>query len=396
MDERNIDLHGAIPDTPDMCRDAVLQAVRTCQEGKRMWRPAKMILAAALAVTLLCGTAFAIANYYSVRDDVADGKPSAAFEQHIVPLEKAASSGGLTFTLGDAVFDGSRLAFTLDISAAEDAKPVYVYPALQAFCGETEIDADCQGAVQFSPAGSLIPAPGANAFTGGGMGIKANVAPADVTGDVTWRYTLRLYEPLGEVVEARDWRDEEETYDEWEDSLRTLHADGKIGCLNGGSITDWLNAVLDPEAAGGTAQALEATGLFSLADTLVFEFTTALPQSTPCAAGQVFAFDGYTVTVVSVSESFMRVDYTLSVAFEQPQRHEHDVVQWYDLSDQDGTPLTSAGATLTLSEDKLSCTVIGSVERISDTPLTALTFVLKESSWSGEGDIPTFTVQIAK
>lgn len=396
MDERNIDLHGAIPDTPDMCRDAVLLAVRTCQEEKRMWRPAKMILAAALAVTLLCGTAFAIANYYSVRDDVADGKPSAAFEQHIVPLETTASSGGLTFTLGDAVFDGSSLAFTLDIRAAEDAKPVYVSPALQAFCGETEIDADCQGAAQFSPEGRFIPAPGANTFTGGSMGIRAEVNATDVTGDVTWRYTLRLYEPLGEVVEARDWRDEEETYADWEAYLSALYGDGRIGCLNGGFITDWLNAVADMEQAGGTAQALEATGLFRLADTLVFEFTTALPQSTPYAAGQVFTFEGYTVTVTSVAESFMRVDYALNITFEQPQKHEHDVAQWYDLCDQDGTPLMSAGTTLTLSEDKLSCTVVGSVERISDTPLTALTFTLKEGCWSGEGDIPTFTVQIAK
>lgn len=65
-----------------------------------MYRPAKMLLAAALIVMLLCGTAFAIVNYYSVRDYVADGQPSAAFERSIVPLEKMDVSGGLSFTLG--------------------------------------------------------------------------------------------------------------------------------------------------------------------------------------------------------------------------------------------------------------------------------------------------------
>ena len=34
MDQRNdIDLRGAIPETPEMCRDAVLQAVSTPSEG---------------------------------------------------------------------------------------------------------------------------------------------------------------------------------------------------------------------------------------------------------------------------------------------------------------------------------------------------------------------------
>lgn len=292
---------------------------------------------------------------------------------------------------GDAVFDGSNLAFTQDIHAAEGAKPVYVYPRMQAFCGEKVLHVDNQGAEQLAPAGGFIPSVGDTPFTGGSMGVKAKVDPDEVTGEVTWRYTFSLYEPLGEVLEARDWRDEEESYAEWEAYLRALHAEGKIGCTAGGSsVMDWLNAVVDLEQADGACQALEATGLFR--DTLVFEFTTAMPANDVFAADQVFSFDGYTVTVTSITQSVMRVDYALLVTFDQPQKHEHDVAQWYNLYDQDGTRLLNAGATLTLAEDKLSCTVVGSVERISDTPLTELTFVLKEFYWAGERELPSFKV----
>ena len=51
---------------------------------------------------------------------------------------------------------------------------------------------------------------------------------------------------------------------------------------------------------------------------------------------------------------------------------------------------------LELAEDKLHCTVEGVVDRISDEPLTSLTFVEKLSFWEEPRERRTFTVDLTK
>ena len=158
MDQRNdIDLRGAIPETPEMCRDAVLQAVSTYREERYMRKPYKVVLMAAVIVMLLCSTAFALVHFYSVRNYVADGKTSEAFEEAIVPLETTAKSNGLSFTLGDAIFDGKDLAFTMTMTADEGTSPMYVSPKLQAFCGERELSISHNGFGGAYDFGFLLP-----------------------------------------------------------------------------------------------------------------------------------------------------------------------------------------------------------------------------------------------
>jgi len=158
MDQRNdIDLRGAIPETPEMCRDAVLQAVSTYREERYMRKPYKVVLMAAVIVMLLCSTAFALVHFYSVRDYLADGQPSAALEEAIVPLETTATSNGLSFTLGDAVFDGQDLVFTMTMAAEEEASPLYVYPTLRGFSGDRELNGDYSGFDMAYNFGFLLP-----------------------------------------------------------------------------------------------------------------------------------------------------------------------------------------------------------------------------------------------
>lgn len=394
----DLDLRAAVPQTPDICRDAVLHAVQTYREEKAMWKPSKMILAAALILALLCGTAYAIVNYYSVRDYVAEGKPSAAFEENIIPLEKTVTSNGLSFTLGDAVFDGRDLAFTMNIAAAEDASPVYLWPRLQAFCGGKELDVDFLGMGSLSDLGAFVPnyVPEQRLMGTGGLGAEATLSEVP-QGDVTWRYTICLYRPTGEVVQARDWDTKNETYAEWEEYLRGLYKEGKIGYNYICSILDWMDAVVvDRDTNATYGDHILSTGLFELADTVVFEFTTAVPENTSMAALQTFTFDDFTVTVSSITQSFLQVDYELDVVFNEKQVHEHYVEQWYDLTDQNGVKLRRRSAMLELADDKLHCHVSGSVERISDEPLTRLTFTLRPHEWPEGKALPTFTVDLSK
>lgn len=395
MARRRIRLWDAIPDTPDMCRTAVLDAVRTYREKKVLWRPHKMILAAALIVMLLCGTAYAIVNYYSVRDYFADKHTSLEFEENIVPLEAKKDSTGLKFFLGDAVFDGRDLVFTMNVTAQEGIQALYVFPRLQAFSGGQVLQVNYHGTSLFGSVGSFVPHPDYPLDGTGDQGVEASLEEA-APGDVTWRYTLELYRPLGEVVIPRDWEPEEESFEAWNEYLRDLAREGKIGCLYGASIFDWLHAVSGSDLDETFTQRMEATGLFELADTVVFEFTTAAPEKKPMPSAQTFTFEDFTVTVTSVEQTFMQVDYKLEVVFNEKQGHEHDVRQWYDLYDQNGMLLTRRWAMLELAEDKIHCTVTGSVERISDEPLTSLTFTERPSSWAEPREWLTFTVDLTK
>lgn len=408
MDKQNdIDLRAAIPATPDLCREAVLQAVSTYREEETMRKPTKLILAAALALMLLCGTAFAIVNHYSVRDYVAEGNPSAAFEEAIVPLETTATACGLSFTLGDAVFDGKDLAFTMTMTADEGASPLYIYPRLQGFCGDRELDVSHNGFGGAYDFGFLLPAADPQYALAADQGVNASLFNDAADGPVTWRYTLTLYRPRGELVEIRDWQPAAESYEAFEDNLRALHAQGKIGCSYGVDIEEYLDAVTSAPI-DGTERApyatfderLMSTGMFEQVDTITFEFTTAVPETVSLTASAVFAFDGYTVTVVAIEQSFLQVDYVLEVVYDAPQPSEHHLEQFYALSDQNGNPLPFRSGRIDLADDQVTATVTGSVTRISDEPLTAITFTLDHLMTIDQNDtaedMPSFTVELGK
>ena len=395
MAGRSIYLWDAIPDTPEICRMAVLDAVSTYREEKTMWRPSKLILAAALILALLCGTAYAVANYYSVRDYFADRHTSLELESNIVPLEAGLDSTGLRFFLGDAVFDGRDLVFTMNVKAEEGMQALYVFPRLQAFCSGRELPVNYRGSGMLGYSGSFVPHPDYPLDGVGDQGVEASLEEI-VAGDVTWRYTLELYRPLGEVVIPRDWDPEAESWEAWNEYLRGLAREGKIGCLYGADIFDWLHAVSGSDDDDTFTRRMLATGLFELADTVAFEFTTKAPEKQPLPSAQTFVFKDFTLTVASIEQTFMQVDYHLEVVFGEKQGHEHDVRQWYDLYDQNGTLLTRRWAMLELAEDKLHCTVEGVVDRISDEPLTSLTFVEKLSFWEEPRERLTFTVDLCK
>lgn len=407
IDRNDIDLRTAIPDTPDMCREAVLHAASTYREEKAMWKPSKMILAAALAMMLLCGTAFAIVNYYSVRDYVAQGSTSAAFEENIVPLEKTVTSNGLSFTLGDAIFDGKDLAFTMNLTAGEDASPMYVYPRLQGFCGERALDVDYWGFGGAFDFGFLLPGTDPAYALAADQGVNASLYNDTADGPVTWRYTLALYRPTGELVEISDWEPAAESFVAFEEQLRALHAEGGIGCSYGVDITDYLDAVTSVRLdETGRAiyttfdERLLSTGMFELADTITFEFTTDAPEKVSLTAPAAFDFDGYTVTVKAIEQSFLQVDYVLEVVYDEPQPSEHHLEQFYALYDQHGELLPFRTGLMELADDEVTVTVTGSVTRISNEPLTALTFRLDHLMTIDQNDtaedMPFFTVDLTK
>ncbi len=366
---QDIDLQSAIPDTPKMCREAVLHAVGTYQEKGKRRVSYQVILAAALLTLLLGGTAFAIVNHFSVREYVAFEKGGAAFEKRIVPLGQEVTSNNLTISLGDAVFDGRSLSFTMGVQTENGAEPLYVLPMLEAFSGETQLKLDDYNAQGFDCEwGFLYPDTGAD----NRYGLTAELREVPSGQNVTWRYTLHVFRPEGEAIEAM-----------------------KSGSRNG-SLGDYLSAL----GVGGERWMLPdmiaETGLFSKADTIVFEFTMPVPERISVYPESAYGFDGYEVAVKSVSVSFLQIEYELAIRFDKPYTGlEEELPYRYELTDQEGAVLQALHSGLNLADDRMSCKVSGSVRRIADTPLTELTFTRKCTA-AEDGKADAFTVNIAQ
>lgn len=398
---KNIDLRKAIPDTPDMCREAVLHAVSTYQEERIMRRSYKSLLVAAALAILLCGTAYAIINYYSVRDYVAKGNTSTAFNENVIPLEQTATSGDLSILLGDAVFDGQNLAFTMHVNASEGANPVYILPELTAWHGEEELNVEYMGTHTAMDLGFFAPSADERYPLPEHWGVDALLEDVPGVDSVKWRYTLKMFTPNAPLVEAPAWWFDEGVDEAWEQSIRDIHNDGKIAVANGTGIYDYL-AAINPTYTGGLSfeQRLLDSGRFMLSDTIVFEFETPVTKKQQVSPDTTFEFDGYTVTVKNITQTFLQVQYELEVVYEEPQPNEHFLEQFYTLIDQNGNEMGWNESSMTLHDDKVTCTVVGSVERISDDPLTEITFRLDHTLTIDQTDtaedMPSFTISLVE
>ncbi len=401
------ELHTAFPPTPDFCREAVLRATGTYREEKHMRKSCKLILAAAMVIALLCGTAYAVVNYYSVRDYVGKGQTSAAFEENIVPLEQSAESHGVAVTLGDAIFDGKHLAMTMNITAPENAEPLLIVPELTAWRGEEQLDAELTAfALRYTMDGQeygfnqyqegvFVPPLEISAYEGEGvdrMALEACLSCAP-EGEVDWRYTIHIFEPLGEFVKVFLIGEESETYNLWMDSLRLMHSRGQIAVASGACRLDAYVKANAAEEDQPCHRFYEEDPLFEKVDAVTFEFTTPVVELPRLAVGESFTFDRMNVSVRNLTQSVMRVEFELGVLCDSRQLARALIYRNAKVCDQDGRELPVQNLTYTLEDDKCFA-VSGYLTRVSDEPLTALTFqfdVFGEPLWAF---IPEFTVQL--
>ena len=373
----DIRLDGAFKETPAMCREAVTKAVSSYKEEERMKRPLMTAIAIAMILILLCGTAFALVNYYSVRDAVAKGTPSRQFERHIIPIESSKTAEGITVSLGDAVFDGSHLDFTVQLSAAADAAPMALIPMLKGSYQGQALGIDYRAGHAVSLTEGFV-YPGTDPRYPVPESYTVSAECDDLPGEpVEWQYTVQVLRPKWEIVQAPEYVD----WEQYEAAFLAAWQDGKIMLSYGTDVEDYADAIVDslyPERPDFGESYIPFTlldsGAFELVDTLTFEFVTGLPENQKAQGDNIFRFDGYDVEVKEITVSFMRVNYLLELRFAQPQPNEYDLDFFFDLFDQDGNKLEWKSSTLSLQEDHMTAKLWGSVEYISDTPLTAITF----------------------
>ncbi len=413
QNDPTLSLRDAFSSTPDMCRDAVLHAVSTYREERRMKKTYVTILAAALVLILICGTAFALVNYYSVRDYIAEGTPSQQFEENITAVEQVKTSHGLTITLGDAVFDGNRLAAAMNFEADDSAKTMFVWPVLEAWQGNQLLDAFAT--FNGSADGLLFPYLIEGAPRTHELGISAEIYDELASDDVQWKLSVNLYDilwPIEIIEQSADgvWRaPDEEVFREYFLNQKLLSGGQSLTFMQTAIRTrdsKWLERA--PVCATGDSfpEMMVNAGAFALTDTIVFDFTTAQPEAVELAKGQVFHFDEYDVEVKSITQTFMQVDYELVLRYhehpgeiESRSAYEMSLEDTFALFDQNGNQLKWLDSGSDMEDDLVTVHVHGSFLRITDEPLASLTFRLDERFISKEyyesnADRLTFTVEI--
>lgn len=397
------ELHDAFPPTPDICRDAVLHAVSTYKEEEIYMKKRHFtVLAAALMILLLCGTAYAI-SAFSVRDVITD--PNIALDDRLVPIESTQTSNGLTVTLGDAVFDGSTMLGSLQVETAEGMQPVYVIPRLEAQADGQPLDvygglrdAGTPDPLDYTvwTFGSLFPSADAN-YPSPEKLICKGFTDEPIEQEVQWTLSLDLYTanwPMKDITSI--YRDGDY------EAARTLYEQGCISTVFGRIDDAWIDWLfLNEEDVGiPLPELLTREGAFTLADTLTFSFTTPVFQPQVFHDDTIHQMDGFTIEVTDLRQTFLTLEYTLLFRYDECQIPEGSTAKMAEFNiDVNYLPegMEFRDGSIRLADDGMSATYQGKVQYISDEPLTELTFTLDPRWTNTKYDVyPSFTVKLDK
>ena len=406
---KQTELQNAYLPVPQDFHNALLSAVSEVKDEQPVKKQHISLLVAVLIIALLCGTAFAFINYYSVRDYQASGNPSAAFEKLVVEIGKTYENDYITLTIGDAIFDGNNLAVAMNLSCKDETKPVYLFPKLEGDCGGQKLNMEVMGMRGDFMSGFLYP----NLLRGDELdnnyGFDAELYEGIADGDVTWRFSL--------MVLAPNWRIENDptvlhgdgsdpSMEEYRKIFRDAYESERILTTDGESLVSYIASVypdsygalpMDDPAYRSMGELLTDCGAFTLIETLECTFTTQMPEATRIN-GQTFVFGDYTVTLDSLELSYLQADYALHHVYPMEAHSTENI--FYELRDQSGTALESIRSHSEPAENDSSILYIGSAKPTHD-EVTAITFVPYTFGADAQGvmrnlydDAHAFTVEL--
>lgn len=348
------DLKHIYSPVPQGFHDALHAAAQSVKEEQPMRRTGTFILVCILILALACGTALAIAGYYSVRQYQAGGTPSATFEKNITALNQTFENVYITFTITDAVFDGDEIALAMDISPKNPDKPVYLYPKLTAICNERVLEVDVQGMRGDFLSGFLLPKQTDDDELEGHYAFSAGLYEDYADGDVTWTFTVQVL-AANWLVRNEDTvlggNETDESFKAYMQRFRDAYEKREILTTWGESLVEY--AAMLPAPDGMTEDEfqmmrldnqLAQSGAFTLVDTIVCVFDTALPEERwqNVGTGLVFPMDNYTVEFAGMDLSFMRAAYAFDLVFPTGTTLEEIAAMeglHYTLLDQNGEEL---------------------------------------------------------
>jgi len=384
--ENNKNWKDAYPATPEMCREAVLHAVSTYREEEKekriMKKPLAILAFAVLMVVLSVGTAVALVNAYSVRDSVAGGEPSREFEDRIQELTGEMTFDGVTLSMGDAVFDGTYLFFTLN-AEAEDGAEMYLLPELRAFCGGEERVVD-YGVLNLGYSDGVLYSPRLEYSIPAEWNARAELYGERAKETVEWRFTVRAFRPLWPIVSM-------ERYGELPGDCmenRVIAVDEMFGLPDLSYFIQELSAALDAETDWSpqiAAELLIRSGAFEAAGEQEIIFATPVSQPAAYQADQLIPYlndgvhddSGYDIQFTALETTFMRFRYEMDVTLASDGAFSGFTAPlWFAMYDQNGRELEAeTGPHMDLSADRKTIHAWNEGQYISDEPLTSVTFV---------------------
>ena len=416
-------MYGA--EVPPAAHQALITAASAGKEKEKVKQ--KLRFAPVLAILLalaLCSVGYALVTGYSVKDYQAGGNPTEQFLAHMVDIHERYENDAIAMTVNDAVYDGARIALTMDIEHKNI--PVYIRPKLTAEADGVNYGIDIEGyrAGDFMT-GFLYPNPfepqmGDNGFGLDGVLWNEDDAPLP-TGDVTWTLTVKLYRPLFEIVKDDTvFVGANNEWEKYEEKARAAYLDKKLLVTEYDNLVEYQAAIQPVTGIDENtyfdldfADALVEAGVMEKMDEFVCRFTTTSNDDAykEELTGKRFEFDGFAVVIDSVYTTFMHQDVAMRYDFgremtvdELRQMQEKLLPDDWNIYDQDGQKIepnaTSSGLEYDFDEEtnsQINPHLKYAVSFPGQKEPEAVTFV---GCYWGEGDQPeeapeyTFTLTL--
>lgn len=310
--------YGRMPDTTRAAFEHSLTHHRAPQPRRipGMSRTLRTILTAALMVLMLTAVGVAAAQFFSVTDiHPAENGTDADYRAHYLALNEQYDSELLTVAVNDAVYDGSVLAFTLEMTPKTDAT----------LAVEVRVQGECGGKTyQFDPLDvyggefqSLLLLPdlggtfSGNQYAAEGVLLDENGQMPPEGQPIAWSIEIDVLKAVWHTETLSD-----EQYEEFADAdelapyIRS-QAEKHIITLTDAGAEDYLlemsGADWDEIETATKADLLLRCGGFERAETYTAKFAT--PGNTqyvhPELSGLRIPLDGYTAVVDYVRASFL-------------------------------------------------------------------------------------------
>ena len=120
------------------------QAERKDEEPVRKKLPAGMMIILAV-ILLLTAVAAAMTNGFGLLEYYENQVNNTAFVNMIMPLGKTWEGKYFSAEIREAVFDGTKMSFSMSVAPREGTSQVFVIPRVKAAAGEKELETCCSG-----------------------------------------------------------------------------------------------------------------------------------------------------------------------------------------------------------------------------------------------------------
>ena len=306
---------------------------RAHEEEQPVKRKLSVSLAVALVLTLLAATACAVVIRFGALDYNAQLAENPEYARHILTLDETYDHEAFTMTLNDAVFDGSALSLTMNITPKEGAEPVFIYPIITASVGGKELEVDVEGGTGGNfLSGFWVPSKDPYTRTDGAYGVDCAImrseydaanpyAPTEES--VTWNVSFDVLKPLLPVEQDQTILYGDDTDESMEDYMvrfSDAYAQGRILLTSAGDLWEYLSIVPIPEGVDEETwysarlnEQLVMAGLFQRQEQLIASFTTDGTELLTLDGENIFRFGDYEVVFHDLTASFSRVNYSFTL-----------------------------------------------------------------------------------